>query len=358
MGRSRKVHGFTLLELLVVIAIMGVLVALLLHATQAARECARRTQCGNNLRQIGVGVLSHHDVHDFFPTAGTNSADFTSAPATDPGFERLGWGYQVLPHIEQNALYEAAKGFPPTAPIPSLGNRSLVEIPVATYNCPSRGPRLAVDVSVGVVYALGDYAGITFGYIGDDQWRNSHNDEDPLGRIYKEFAWRGVIAKGGHNHNGRYHKWPPVKANDVADGLSNTLVVMEKAVWSQRYSTSTESSAALSCELFGWAHNAHQPAMRSISGDGGLAFGGASGNWGGSPGRGIGPKLRGDDDPRQGDRDWDQGFGSAHRDVVMALFGDGSVRGIHADVDHAMGGVLFRLGCRDDGLTIDPASYQ
>jgi hypothetical protein len=211
---------------------------------------------------------------------------------------------------------------------------------------------------MGALYALGDYAGITFGYIGDIQWRNSHDDNDPLGRAFKEFAWRGIIAKGGQNYNGEYHIWPLVRASDVTDGLSNTLVVMEKAVWSERYSSSTESSAALTCEVFGWAHNAHLPTMRSIAGDGGLAFGGDSGNWSGSPGRGIAPPIRGDDEPRCGERDWDQGFGSPHAAVVMAVFGDGSVRGVDADVDQSMGGVLFSLGCRDDGSPTRRLSYD
>ena len=352
LSRTKEASGFTFVELLSVIAITGVLVALLLPATQAARESARRTQCTNNLRQIGLGVFTHHEARGFFPTAGSNSQDFTLSPATDPGFERFGWGYQILPFIEQSALHAAAKGFPPTTPIPALGNRQLVEVPVSTYNCPSRGGRVVIDDAVGAVYAVTDYAGITFGFIGDIQWRNTHNDEDALGRAYKEFAWRSIISKGGHNHQGEYHKWPPVRVTDVTDGLSHTLVAMEKAVWSERYATSTASAAALSCEVFGWAHNAHQPTMRSIPGDGGLAFGGASGNWAGTPGRGSAPPIRGDDDPRSGNSDWDQGFGSAHIDVVMAVFGDGSVRPINAEIDQSMGGTLFRLGCRDDGMPV------
>ncbi len=345
-------RGFTLVELLVVVAIIGVLAALLLPAVQACRESARRTQCANNLKQIGLGISSHHSARGCFPTAGTNSQDFTWSSATDPGFERRGWGFQILPYIEQTPLYEAAKGLPPTAAIPSLGNRQLVEIPVAVYSCPSRGARVVNDVAHRAAYAIGDYAGITFGYIGDDQWRNTHNDEDASGRIYKQFAWRSIISKGGQNYNGVYHQWPSLRAHDVTDGLSKTLVLMEKAVWSHRYETSIDSSAARSCETFGWAHNAHQPTMRSISGDGGLAFGGASGNWYTSPARGIGPRIRGDDEPRRGDRDWDQGFGSPHDGIVMALFGDGSVRGVNALVDDSMGGVLFRLGCRDDDQAI------
>lgn len=351
MARRRSRLGFSLVELLVVTAITGVLTALALSAVQAARESARRTQCGNNLRQVGLGVLHHHEVRNCFPTAGTNSEDFTLEPTQDPGFERLGWGFQILPYIEQGALYNAGKGHSPTTPLPALGNRSLAEISVPTLICPSRGARTAVDVSrPGVTYALGDYAGIIFGFIGDLQWRNSHNDEDATGLAYRQYGWRGIITKGGHNFEGNYHRWPTVRANDVSDGLSNTVVLMEKAVWSERYSLSTASSAAMTCEVFGWVHNAHQPTMRSISGDGGLAFGGTGGNWAGSLGRGEGPRIRGDDDRRGGQRDWDQGFGSAHAGIVLALFGDGSVRAINEGIDQSMGGALFRLGCRDDAL--------
>jgi prepilin-type N-terminal cleavage/methylation domain-containing protein len=349
--------GFTLLELLVVIAITSVLSGFVLTAVQAARESARRMQCADNLRQIGVGVLQHHGARMYYPSAGSNSEDFSLAPLGKPDFERLGWGYQILPYIGQPALHEAVRNLQPTAPVPSLDNRALVEVPVSTYVCPSRGVRVANDLSSGVNYALGDYAGIQFGYLGE-QWENSHNDEDLIGQAYKEFAWRSIISKGGHNYNGTYHKWPTVRVGDVHDGTSHTLVVMEKGVWSQYYSTSTDVSAAICCEIFGWAHNAHLPTMRSISGDGGLAFGGATGSWASSPGRGVGPKIQRDDEPRvNGERNemhWEQGFGSAHVDTLAALFGDGSVRGIQFDVDVSMGGALFRLGCRDDGLNVDP----
>jgi hypothetical protein len=93
--------------------------------------------------------------------------------------------------------------------------------------------------------------------------------------------------------------------------------------------------------------------MHSILGDGGLAFGGSSGNWYGSPGRGVEPAHGADDEARRGIDDWNQGFGSAHPGVVMAAFGDGSVRGIRLDIDDSMGGVLFRLGRRDDVLSLE-----
>jgi prepilin-type N-terminal cleavage/methylation domain-containing protein len=359
LSSERANSGVTLVEMLVVIALIGVMTGLLLPAIQSARESARRLQCGDNLRQVGIGVLNHHVARTYYPTAGTNSDDFAYSPAKEPRFERLGWGYQILPYVGEAVLYEAAKGRLPTAPAPRLNNRSLVEVPLAIYSCPSRGPRVAFDNTKGLKYALGDYAGITFGYLGD-QWRLSHNDEDAIGKVYKDFAWRGIISKGGHNYNGIYREWPVISIGDVTDGTSNTLVAMEKSVWSQRYSMPADQKYAECCEVFGWAHNAHQPTMRSVPGDGGLAFGGITGSWHGSPGRGVGPKIRGDDECRSEDR-WnegysDQGFGSAHNNVAVALFGDGSVRGISFDVDNSMGGTLFRLGCRDDGLNINSSA--
>ncbi len=113
-------------------------------------------------------------------------------------------------------------------------------------------------------------------------------------------------------------------------------------------------------DLPGWAHNAHQTTMRSVPGDGGLAWGGSVNA--GTPGRGSAPPPVGDNEtmidgtPRN-DTYVDQGFGSAHSGVMYAAFGDGSVRGVRLDIDSSMGGVLFRLGCRDDGLTIDEGAY-
>ncbi len=101
----KKRFGFTLVELLVVIAIIGILVALLLPAIQAAREAARRTQCGNNLKQFGVALHNHHDVRKFFPPLNTsNGGTRTTNPQGNEG--RNSGLMHILPYLEQSAVYD------------------------------------------------------------------------------------------------------------------------------------------------------------------------------------------------------------------------------------------------------------
>src|SRR5262245_38768587 len=102
---SRRGAAFTLVELLVVIAIIGVLVALLLPAVQAAREAARRSQCANNLKQMALACLSHHDAKGYFPSSGW-AWGVTGDPDRGSGKEQPGsWCYNILPYMEQQALH-------------------------------------------------------------------------------------------------------------------------------------------------------------------------------------------------------------------------------------------------------------
>ena len=152
--------AFTLVELLVVIAIIGVLVALLLPAVQAAREAARRTDCQNRLKQIGLSMQNHVNAIATFPTGGDlpnpNIVNYLSAPA--PGGrpygasrQGLGWGYQLLPYLEQGSI----QGIKTQA--------QLQNTEVSMYFCPSRrGPtRGASSSGIGVPTILSDYAGAT-----------------------------------------------------------------------------------------------------------------------------------------------------------------------------------------------------
>ncbi len=139
--RSKTLRGFTLVELLVVIAIIGILVALLLPAIQAAREAARRSQCQNHLKQMITGMLLHESTHGHFPVGGydpTHSGDpDLGSGAKQPG----GWAFNLLPYIEEETMHNMGAGLPTAAKRQLFMKRD--QIPVTIYYCPTRRQALA-----------------------------------------------------------------------------------------------------------------------------------------------------------------------------------------------------------------------
>jgi prepilin-type N-terminal cleavage/methylation domain-containing protein len=325
-------RAFTLLELLIVIAIMTLLINLMLAAIQQSREAARRTQCQNNLRQIALAANLVVESTGSFPTAGGNADDFDTTPGKG-GFERAGWGFQLLPYIEEQALYDYGHSISVLERIPALG-QSLLEVPISIYNCPGRGGRISSPTPDGFAYALGDYAGVVSDWI-HNQWANT-----PLPVTEEvEKTWRGIIAKGGHflqvgPDGSEYVLYKKVRPADVTDGLSKTILVMEKAVHADNYQSSGTGNEYW--DEPGWAHCAHWTTMRLTR-----------------------KQLLADSDPMRSESN-EFGFGSPHPQIVNAAFGDGSVRAVSMDIetsylldDGERSGILRWLGVRDDGNLVD-----
>ena len=234
--------AFTLVELLVVIAIIGVLVALLLPAVQAARESARRSQCMNNLKQIGLGMQSFHGAHGSLPAA--TSRDVTQKdPKTGQRLWNLQynpgpvWASSLLPYIEQQAIYDQWDFSIINNTYP---NSELVKIPVSTYICPSAeraGDPIFDDRNDGSVgaginpkVALGLWYPVSMGPTTYDVCDPGYPKWCPPEFHYEgsyccHGRWFGGAAGGKYGSGGMFEHSPlRRKFNEVTDGLSNTLM--------------------------------------------------------------------------------------------------------------------------------------
>lgn len=223
--------GFTLVELLVVIAIIGILIALLLPAVQAAREAARRSQCSNNLKQLGLALHNYHDSFQAFPAVGYGrgwAGDDTAGSATD-----LAEGSTVLNHnswvslapfYEQGTLYDrynfsvAACGYVRNSGRPVAGDAA-VNAPVTTqcpgvFQCPSDGWSTKVKV-VGDWYTLGS---------SSERACRSNYDFSAY-RTVSMFDWWPRLADRRYKY--MFSTNSSTKIADITDGTSNTVAVNE-----------------------------------------------------------------------------------------------------------------------------------
>ncbi len=321
--------AFTLVELLVVIAIIGILVALLLPAVQAAREAARRKQCVNNLKQIGLASQLVLDTFKTFPSAGRGPwppITLRGNAVAAPSEQEIGWGFQILPFIEEQAIHDLR--YPTTGAPTFLAIQ--VEIVVARkyvpfYFCPSRRApstnqkRYLIDYasSVPTHLNLDSTTAPTFDY--EEYWCGTgpHNKNDDS--EYKCTAL-GIIVRTPRFGTA-------TKPSQVIDGLSSTMMYGEKWLRSTLY------EGGDFWDDRGWTDGYDYDIVRSTA----------------LPPRPDDPIY----DPDDGNYD-PFAMGGTHPGGFNACFGDGAVHSISYEVDPI---VYNRWGNRRDGnLAQSPGS--
>jgi len=328
----RSMDGFTLVELLVVIAIIGVLVALLLPAVQAAREAARRAQCINQVKQLALATINHENTHRFLPSGGWGW-NWVADPDRGFGKSQPGsWIFSILPYMEQNQIWSMGKGVTNPADKRQLLS-DMNAIQPGGFICPSRRPSqptgvkphwtprncLRIPLSGKSDYAINIGGDATvadyWGFPGPNSIAQAENAAYPWPTPEKD------LATLGYTYNGVCAVRSEIRLAEITDGTSNTYLIGEKYLRPESYDgVGATGSATYS------------------TGDNETIFTGfnrdyqRSGFW-----------------PPQQDRQGavlDSTFGSAHPGVMNMSMCDGSVRGINYDIDPNVHRVQ---AIRDDG---------
>jgi len=231
MQASRR-RGFTLVELLVVIAIIGILIALLLPAVQAAREAARRSSCTNNMKQLGVAIHNYHDVWRTFPIS---ISYWPEGPRPAPQVNGKGWIVSILPQLEQQALFDQFRpgfngDFSAGGGLLDPACRDAMKTQIPVLQCPS-GTSVAMNSTVqyqwaGIEVALTSYKGV----IGDTRMGGSvsmHPGTEP--------DCHATVGCNGLFYRNNYQE--PTTFAGVEDGTSNTFMVGEDVPRENNHST-------------------------------------------------------------------------------------------------------------------------
>jgi prepilin-type N-terminal cleavage/methylation domain-containing protein len=386
MRRSFGRRGFTLVELLVVIAIIGILVALLLPAIQAAREAARRTQCNNNLKNISLGLQNYHDTYKMFPQGAMGRRPLYS----DSNGGNLGpsWYFATLPFMEQRNMYDKIMatqrvGVGPHefryGDMPGGEVQDALRKLVPDYmRCPS-SPLPVMNTQVGNT-CNATYTGISGGTDIDSDTNNPHYAHGnqlwgipQTTRVYQNDVPGKKWAEPCPNDNGWWTSsgmLPPCEHMNMArctDGTSNTMIVAEQSDWledvdptvSAKYNghpactgatgthrgwlSGTAANRNVEGDTDGWTAQTfnistvrYKPDLKRVI-DGGSGINGGGGS---APGCALN---------RRGGRGTNNPIQSPHPGGVLVALVDGSVQFVSGTTELA---VFLRLAIRDDGQTV------
>ncbi len=372
-------RGFTLVELLVVIAIIGILVALLLPAIQAAREAARRTQCKNQLKQIGLAIQNHVDSRRVFPTGGTgvypNIANYVSnGTPFGPDKQGLGWCYQILPYMEEGAIQglvtqiQLQAATIPVYVCPSRRSVSMAQASNAdivsgeqvflidyaaaqpcTFDCPPGTAGCAASVRYNPADAV-PITGAGYGTNGMSFWGGKYGEGAGLTAKARQ-VYDGVIVRSpwrfiskdpaSGNVVGEFIAGAPrpIPFARITDGSSHTFLLGEKYVRTDWYGGGSKSDDK------GWTDGWDPDTMRST----------CFGAYQDSDGAGFSFTPLNENGDFFG-KDLDvYYFGSAHTGGFNGVFADGSVHTLGYDIDPVL---LNALATRGGDEVIDATAVN
>lgn len=332
LHRRVAARAFTLVELLVVIAIIGILVALLLPAVQAAREAARRTECKNKLKQIGLACLGHEDVQKFLPSGGW-AKEWTGDPNRGYGKDQPGsWQFNILSFLEEGAIRDLGQGL--SSPQLDRELAKMIATPVGIFNCPTRRPAQNYDhswlhaancrnLSSVRQIAKSDYAANS----GESRL---HSGDSPFNiplsydRADNNFPWVDTEnpVTVAYQTGVIYHR-SEVTLQRIPDGQSKTYLAGEKYLKPESYEFAVPTYGDNQGLYTGYEWDNQR---RTVAED--------EATW-----------------PRQDRVGYDNydAFGSAHAEIWNVVMCDGSVHSISYTIDPE---THRRLGNRLDGETV------